>query len=101
MGTRERLGLLPGWRGHSWIHLSLDQSPRPCSDLRLEGQSLAWPLSAQGRALLSTGLSSVEKWAGGLACSLKPCLPRQVQEVSWHDVAGWLGRGGSMLGTKR
>ncbi|MEJ1288092.1 hypothetical protein NN561_019121 [Cricetulus griseus] len=25
----------------------------------------------------------------------------QVQEVSWHDVAGWLGRGGSMLGTKR
>ncbi|XP_005070759.1 ATP-dependent 6-phosphofructokinase, liver type isoform X1 [Mesocricetus auratus] len=25
----------------------------------------------------------------------------QVQEVGWHDVAGWLGRGGSMLGTKR
>ncbi|XP_070322963.1 ATP-dependent 6-phosphofructokinase, liver type isoform X2 [Odocoileus virginianus] len=25
----------------------------------------------------------------------------QVQEVNWHDVAGWLGRGGSMLGTKR
>uniref|UniRef100_A0A7N5JC52 6-phosphofructokinase type B n=1 Tax=Ailuropoda melanoleuca TaxID=9646 RepID=A0A7N5JC52_AILME len=25
----------------------------------------------------------------------------QIQEVSWHDVAGWLGRGGSMLGTKR
>ncbi|XP_008825617.1 ATP-dependent 6-phosphofructokinase, liver type [Nannospalax galili] len=25
----------------------------------------------------------------------------QVQEVSWHDVAGWLGRGGSVLGTKR
>ncbi|KAB1283363.1 ATP-dependent 6-phosphofructokinase; liver type, partial [Camelus dromedarius] len=24
----------------------------------------------------------------------------QVQEVGWHDVAGWLGRGGSMLGTK-
>ncbi|XP_006169520.1 ATP-dependent 6-phosphofructokinase, liver type isoform X1 [Tupaia chinensis] len=25
----------------------------------------------------------------------------QVQVVGWHDVAGWLGRGGSMLGTKR
>ncbi|KAM4026277.1 ATP-dependent 6-phosphofructokinase, liver type isoform 1-T1 [Anomaloglossus baeobatrachus] len=25
----------------------------------------------------------------------------QVTEVGWHDVAGWLGRGGSMLGTKR
>ncbi|XP_018417514.1 PREDICTED: ATP-dependent 6-phosphofructokinase, liver type isoform X2 [Nanorana parkeri] len=25
----------------------------------------------------------------------------QVTEVDWHDVAGWLGRGGSMLGTKR
>ncbi|XP_047574615.1 ATP-dependent 6-phosphofructokinase, liver type [Lutra lutra] len=25
----------------------------------------------------------------------------QIQEVSWHDVAGWLGRGGSVLGTKR
>ncbi|XP_057401268.1 ATP-dependent 6-phosphofructokinase, liver type [Balaenoptera acutorostrata] len=25
----------------------------------------------------------------------------QVQEVGWHDVAGWLGRGGSTLGTKR
>uniref|UniRef100_A0A8C3PNY3 Phosphofructokinase domain-containing protein n=1 Tax=Calidris pygmaea TaxID=425635 RepID=A0A8C3PNY3_9CHAR len=25
----------------------------------------------------------------------------QVREVGWHDVAGWLGRGGSMLGTKR
>ncbi|XP_012516976.1 PREDICTED: ATP-dependent 6-phosphofructokinase, liver type [Propithecus coquereli] len=25
----------------------------------------------------------------------------QVQEVGWHHVAGWLGRGGSMLGTKR
>ncbi|KAH0518145.1 ATP-dependent 6-phosphofructokinase, liver type [Microtus ochrogaster] len=25
----------------------------------------------------------------------------QVEEVSWHDVAGWLGRGGSVLGTKR
>ncbi|XP_068100943.1 ATP-dependent 6-phosphofructokinase, liver type isoform X2 [Hyperolius riggenbachi] len=25
----------------------------------------------------------------------------QIKEVSWHDVAGWLGRGGSMLGTKR
>lgn len=27
------------------------------------------------------------------------CL--QIREVGWHDVAGWLGRGGSMLGTKR
>ncbi|XP_073503961.1 ATP-dependent 6-phosphofructokinase, liver type [Phyllobates terribilis] len=25
----------------------------------------------------------------------------QINEVGWHDVAGWLGRGGSMLGTKR
>ncbi|POI28693.1 hypothetical protein CIB84_007557 [Bambusicola thoracicus] len=25
----------------------------------------------------------------------------QIREVGWHDVAGWLGRGGSMLGTKR
>ncbi|KAL7990781.1 hypothetical protein Chor_014211 [Crotalus horridus] len=25
----------------------------------------------------------------------------QVRELCWHDVAGWLGRGGSMLGTKR
>ncbi|KAK2098110.1 hypothetical protein P7K49_023561 [Saguinus oedipus] len=25
----------------------------------------------------------------------------QVQEVGWHDVAGWLGHGGSMLVTKR
>ncbi|XP_074860670.1 ATP-dependent 6-phosphofructokinase, liver type isoform X1 [Carettochelys insculpta] len=25
----------------------------------------------------------------------------QIHEVGWHDVAGWLGRGGSMLGTKR
>ncbi|XP_058044140.1 ATP-dependent 6-phosphofructokinase, liver type isoform X2 [Ahaetulla prasina] len=25
----------------------------------------------------------------------------QVKELCWHDVAGWLGRGGSMLGTKR
>ncbi|XP_063790199.1 ATP-dependent 6-phosphofructokinase, liver type [Pseudophryne corroboree] len=25
----------------------------------------------------------------------------QIKEVHWHDVAGWLGRGGSMLGTKR
>ncbi|XP_060054841.1 ATP-dependent 6-phosphofructokinase, liver type isoform X2 [Erinaceus europaeus] len=25
----------------------------------------------------------------------------QVQEVGWPDVAGWLGRGGSILGTKR
>ncbi|XP_056389454.1 ATP-dependent 6-phosphofructokinase, liver type isoform X2 [Hyla sarda] len=25
----------------------------------------------------------------------------QISEVGWHDVAGWLGRGGSMLGTKR
>ncbi|XP_055975201.1 ATP-dependent 6-phosphofructokinase, liver type [Sorex fumeus] len=25
----------------------------------------------------------------------------QLQEVGWHDVAGWLGRGGSVLGTKR
>ncbi|XP_077851603.1 ATP-dependent 6-phosphofructokinase, liver type isoform X7 [Macaca mulatta] len=25
----------------------------------------------------------------------------QVQVVGWHNVAGWLGRGGSMLGTKR
>ncbi|KAG6932142.1 phosphofructokinase, liver type, partial [Chelydra serpentina] len=25
----------------------------------------------------------------------------QIRKVSWHDVAGWLGRGGSMLGTKR
>ncbi|KAM5153132.1 ATP-dependent 6-phosphofructokinase, liver type [Mantella aurantiaca] len=25
----------------------------------------------------------------------------QIKEVGWHDVAGWLGRGGSMLGTKR
>ncbi|KAM4626311.1 ATP-dependent 6-phosphofructokinase, liver type [Discoglossus pictus] len=25
----------------------------------------------------------------------------QIKEVDWHDVAGWLGRGGSMLGTKR
>ncbi|XP_040295281.1 ATP-dependent 6-phosphofructokinase, liver type [Bufo bufo] len=25
----------------------------------------------------------------------------QINEVDWHDVAGWLGRGGSMLGTKR
>ncbi|XP_053554527.1 ATP-dependent 6-phosphofructokinase, liver type [Bombina bombina] len=25
----------------------------------------------------------------------------QIKEVEWHDVAGWLGRGGSMLGTKR
>ncbi|XP_029462331.1 ATP-dependent 6-phosphofructokinase, liver type isoform X2 [Rhinatrema bivittatum] len=25
----------------------------------------------------------------------------QIQEVNWHDVAGWIGRGGSMLGTKR
>lgn len=101
MGTGKGWACSPGWRGHSWIHLSLGQPPRPCSDLRLEGQSLAWPLSPQGRALLSTGLSSVEKWASALACSLKPCLPLQVQEVSWHDVAGWLGRGGSMLGTKR
>lgn len=32
-------------------------------------------------------------------CSCASLL--QVQEVGWHDVAGWLGRGGSMLGTKR
>ncbi|KAM9127939.1 ATP-dependent 6-phosphofructokinase, liver type [Pangshura tecta] len=25
----------------------------------------------------------------------------QIRKVGWHDVAGWLGRGGSMLGTKR
>uniref|UniRef100_A0A8C5RFU3 6-phosphofructokinase type B n=2 Tax=Laticauda laticaudata TaxID=8630 RepID=A0A8C5RFU3_LATLA len=25
----------------------------------------------------------------------------QVRELCWHDVGGWLGRGGSMLGTKR
>ncbi|XP_070609242.1 ATP-dependent 6-phosphofructokinase, liver type [Erythrolamprus reginae] len=25
----------------------------------------------------------------------------QVKELFWHDVGGWLGRGGSMLGTKR
>lgn len=25
----------------------------------------------------------------------------QVKEVGWRDVAGWIGRGGSMLGTKR
>ncbi|KGL75811.1 6-phosphofructokinase, liver type, partial [Tinamus guttatus] len=25
----------------------------------------------------------------------------QIREVGWHDVAGWLGGGGSMLGTKR
>ncbi|NXA41318.1 PFKAL protein, partial [Eudromia elegans] len=25
----------------------------------------------------------------------------QIRDVGWHDVAGWLGRGGSMLGTKR
>lgn len=53
----------PGWRGHSWIHLSLGQPLRPCSDLWLEGQSLAWPLSLQGHALLSLGPWPVEKWA--------------------------------------
>ncbi|XP_025070522.1 ATP-dependent 6-phosphofructokinase, liver type isoform X2 [Alligator sinensis] len=26
---------------------------------------------------------------------------QKIHEVGWHDVAGWLGRGGSMLGTKR
>ncbi|XP_069471868.1 ATP-dependent 6-phosphofructokinase, liver type [Ambystoma mexicanum] len=25
----------------------------------------------------------------------------QIKQVGWHDVAGWIGRGGSMLGTKR
>uniref|UniRef100_A0A8C5U3K1 6-phosphofructokinase type B n=1 Tax=Malurus cyaneus samueli TaxID=2593467 RepID=A0A8C5U3K1_9PASS len=29
------------------------------------------------------------------------CSEGLVREVGWHDVAGWLGRGGSMLGTKR
>lgn len=52
----------PGWRGYSWIHLSLGQPQRPCSDLRLEGQSLA-ALSLQGCALLSTGPWPAEKWA--------------------------------------
>lgn len=100
-GHGERLGLLPGVAG-----AQLDPpQPRSAPETLLRpaaGGSVPGLASVpQGRALLSTGLSSVEKWASALACSLKPCLPLQVQEVSWHDVAGWLGRGGSMLGTKR
>lgn len=41
---------------------------------------------------------------GVVGCSPHPKTERcclQIREVGWHDVAGWLGRGGSMLGTKR
>lgn len=40
-------------------------------------------------------------WRGGLFPPLTRRWCPQVREVGWHDVAGWLGRGGSMLGTKR
>lgn len=41
------------------------------------------------------------EWRGGLFPPLTRRWCPQVREVGWHDVAGWLGRGGSMLGTKR
>lgn len=40
-------------------------------------------------------------WGEGLFPPLSCHWCPQVREVGWHDVAGWLGRGGSMLGTKR
>lgn len=40
------------------------------------------------------------EWQGGLFPPLTRHWCPQVREVGWHDVAGWLGRGGSMLGTK-
>lgn len=56
----------------------------------------------QVRATIPRGMGLGSEGGGGVLPHPKTercCL--QIREVGWHDVAGWLGRGGSMLGTKR
>lgn len=57
-----------------------------------------------GGRRVSRGGGWVWAWRRGAGVLPHPKTERcclQIREVGWHDVAGWLGRGGSMLGTKR
>lgn len=77
------------WPSHGWSHAEgkrVATSTQPC--LAGPGAQPAWSLTSLG-----------DWWP--LASPSMRCFSWQVQEVGWHHVAGWLGRGGSMLGTKR
>ncbi|CAO2608545.1 ATP-dependent 6-phosphofructokinase, liver type [Lemmus lemmus] len=91
VGEEEVSGLQKAWRSWSESNFSL---------AILNVGAPAAGMNAAVRSAVRTGISEghtvyvVHDGFEGLAKG-------QVEEVSWHNVAGWLGRGGSVLGTKR
>lgn len=93
------------WRS-SWRHeCSSEVSRESCTCSRTQGLRCPWRLWRTRQRIGEDGFL----WCKILAIILKDNLKEtvllsaceQIFEMEWHNVAGWTGQGGSLLGTKR
>ncbi|XP_041940446.1 ATP-dependent 6-phosphofructokinase, liver type isoform X1 [Alosa sapidissima] len=97
---------------HNWNTYKLLAHQKPAQDKGTTGSKSSYSMAILNVGAPAAGMNAAVRSAVRVALAqghrvytvsdgFYGLANGQVSEIEWHDVAGWIGQGGSILGTKR